>query len=156
MATRVERCGTSTLLSVFPFRIRNPHFPFPKQPEHPSLPTSLDWEDLETLRTSNQRSIGSDHQRTLLNMTFTSRHRPISPISLDKPAFRHLVPKHQFQMFTIPLIIRPSENADGQLEDVELRYAGTGVAQGFCWSRVHSQRGNFGDGIPAGGADSYR
>ena len=88
-------------------------------------------------------------------MTFTPRHRPIRPISLDKPAIRLLVPKHQFQMFTISLIVWPSEHADGQLEDMELRYAGTGVAQGFCWSRIHGQRGDFGDGIPAGGADSY-
>lgn len=38
---------------------------------------------------------------------------------------------------------------------MELRYAGTGVPQGFRWSRVHGQRGDFGDGIPGGGADSY-
>ena len=88
-------------------------------------------------------------------MTFTPRHRPIRSISLDRPAIRLLVSKHQLQMFTIPLIIRPSEHADGQLEDVELRYASTSVTQGFCWSRVHGERGDFGDGIPAGGADPY-
>ena len=88
-------------------------------------------------------------------MTFTPRHRPISPISLDKSATRLLVPKHQFQMFTIAFVIWPREHADGQLEDVKFRYASAGIAQGFCWSRVHGERGDLGDGIPAGGADSY-
>ena len=87
-------------------------------------------------------------------MTFTRRHGPVSPISLNKPPPRLLVSKHQFQMFAVAIIIWPREHADGQLEDVKLCYAGTGVAQGFCRSRVHGQRSDFGDGIPAGGADS--
>ena len=55
-------------------------------------------------------------------------------------------------MFPVALLIPLCQDAHGQLENVQLGDAGTRVAQGGRGSGIHGQGGNFGNGVPAGGA----
>ena len=55
-------------------------------------------------------------------------------------------------MFPVALLVPLRQHAHGQLENVQLGDAGTRIAQGGRGSGVHGQGGDFGDGVPAGGA----
>ena len=88
-------------------------------------------------------------------MPLRQSHRPISSVRLDELAIFLLttrITKDELEMFPVALLVPLCQHAHGQLENVQLGDAGTGVAQGGGGSGVHGQGGDFGDGVPAGGA----
>ena len=88
-------------------------------------------------------------------MPFRQRHRPISSVRLDELAVLLLtacITKDELEMFPIALLVPLCQHAHGQLENVQLGDASTRVAQSGRGSGVHGQGGDFGDGVPAGGA----
>ena len=83
------------------------------------------------------------------------RHRPISSVHLDELAVFLLATcttKDELEMFPIAFLVPLRQHAHGQLENVQLGYASTSVAQSSRGSGIHGQGGDFGDGVPAGGA----
>ena len=59
-------------------------------------------------------------------------------------------------MFAIALfIVSLGQYSHGELEDVQLGDAGTGVAEGGRGGGIHGQGSDFGNGVPAGGTYSY-
>lgn len=92
---------------------------------------------------------------TLLATPLRRRHRPISSVHLDELAVLLLttrITKDELEMFPIALLVPLRQHAHGQLENVELGDTSTCVAQSGRGGGIHGQGGDFGNGVPAGGA----
>ncbi len=83
-------------------------------------------------------------------------------ISLDCPLGDHLLLirfsslfKHKLPILALAFLIFGDEDTDWELEYVQLRDAGAGVAEGGGGAGIDGQRGDFRDRIPTVGGDSW-